>query len=59
MNRKFASGQWSVFGKWRKTLLATLLICSSADAAFADGTESVDCFTGPLQNGLNLIHCAS
>jgi hypothetical protein len=59
MNRKFASRQWSVFGKWRKTLIATLRICSAADAALADGTGSVDCFFGPLQNGLNLIHFTS
>ena len=27
----------------------------SVDAAFADGTGSLDSFTGPLKNGLNLI----
>jgi hypothetical protein len=31
------------------------LICLSADAAFADGTGSLDSFIDPLRNGLNLI----
>jgi hypothetical protein len=55
MNQRFPSRQWRVVGKWRKALFVTLLICSCADAAFADGTESLDSFIGPLKNGLNLI----
>jgi hypothetical protein len=55
MNQRFPSRQWCVVGKWRKALFVTLLICSWADAAFADGTESLDSFIGPLKNGLNLI----
>ena len=55
MNQRFPSRQWCVAGKWRKALFVTLLICSCADAAFADGTESLDSFIGPLKNGLNLI----
>jgi len=55
MNQRFPSRQWCVVGKWRKALFVTLLICSCADAAFADGTESLDSFIGPLKNGLNLI----
>jgi hypothetical protein len=35
--------------------LITLLVCSSAGAAFADGTGSLDSFIDPLKNGLNLI----
>jgi hypothetical protein len=59
MKQRFASSQWCVVGKWIKTLVATLRICSAADAALADETGSVDCFFGPLQNGLNLIHFTS
>jgi hypothetical protein len=55
--QRFASIQWCVVGKWLKTLIATLRICSAADAALVDG--SADCFFGPLQNGLNLIHFTS
>jgi hypothetical protein len=36
-------------------LITSFLICSSADAAFADGTGSLDSFIDPLKNGLNLI----
>jgi hypothetical protein len=45
----------SVVGKWRNALITTLLIYSSADAAFADGTGSLDSFIDPLKNGLDLI----
>jgi hypothetical protein len=30
-------------------------VCSAADVAFADGTGTLESFTGPLRNGLNLI----
>ena len=55
MNRRFPSRRLSRVNKWRKALVLALLICSSADAAFAGGTGSLDSFIGPLKNGLNLI----
>ena len=55
MNQRFHSEQWCVVGPWRKALTVALLVCSFADAAFADGTGSLDSFIGPLKNGLNLI----
>jgi hypothetical protein len=36
MNPRFDSREWCVVGQRRKTLIATLLICSSADAAFVE-----------------------
>jgi hypothetical protein len=55
MNEKFPSQQWRGVGSWRTILFVALLVCSVADAAFADGTGSLDSFIGPLKNGLNLI----
>jgi hypothetical protein len=55
MKQRFPSRQWCVLGNWRKALLVALLICARAEAAFADGTGSLDSFVGPLKNGLNLI----
>jgi hypothetical protein len=55
MNVRFHSGQLFLLRKWRKTLTVALLVCSSAEVAFADGTGSLDSFIGPLKNGLNLI----
>ena len=55
MNQRFPSRQRCVICTWRKALMVALLICSCADAAFADGTGSLDSFVGPLKNGLNLI----
>jgi hypothetical protein len=55
MNQRPSFRQWCVAGKWRKALVVALLIFSSADAAFADGTGSLDSFIDPLKNGLNLI----
>ena len=39
---------------WQRVLLLAMLVWA-VDAAFADGTGSLDSFTGPLKNGLNLI----
>src|SRR6476659_1505790 len=39
---------------WRRVSVLAMLLCS-ADAAFADGAGSLESFTGPLRNGLNLI----
>ena len=47
--------QWSAGIGWRKALVVALLVWSCVDAAFADGTGSLDSFIGPLKNGLNLI----
>jgi hypothetical protein len=47
--------QLCIVSKRRKALVVALLICSCVDAAFADGTGSLDSFIGPLRNGLNLI----
>ena len=40
---------------WRRALVVALLVWGCVDAAFADGTGSLDGFIGPLKNGLNLI----
>ena len=55
MNFKFPSGQLLAVRKWPKVFAVALLVCSSAEVAFADGTGSLDSFIGPLKNGLNLI----
>jgi hypothetical protein len=55
MIQRFHAEQRCVVSGWRKALIVALLVCSSADAAFADGTGSLDSFIGPLKNGLNLI----
>jgi hypothetical protein len=55
MNQRFTSGRSCVVDKWRKASVVALLIFSWTEAAFADGTGSLDSFVGPLKNGLNLI----
>jgi len=55
MKQRFPSRRWCVVSNWRKALIFALLICPCAEAAFADGTGSLDSFVGPLKNGLNLI----
>jgi hypothetical protein len=55
MNLRFLSRQLLLPRKLRKALIVALLVCSSAEVAFADGTGSLDSFIGPLKNGLNLI----
>ena len=40
---------------WRRALVVALLVWWCVDAAFADGTGSLDSFIEPLKNGLNLI----
>jgi hypothetical protein len=55
MNLRFTPRQLLVVREWRKVLTVALLVSSSAEVAFADGTGSLDSFIGPLKNGLNLI----
>ena len=55
MNFRFPFRQLLLLRKWRKALTVALLVCSSAEVAFADGTGSLDSFVGPLKNGLDLI----
>jgi hypothetical protein len=55
MNQRLSFRQSWLVPKWRKALMVVLLLCCCADAAFADGTGSLDSFIGPLKNGLNLI----
>jgi hypothetical protein len=55
MNKRISSRQSWLVPKWRKASVVALLLCCWADAAFADGTGSLDSFIGPLKNGLNLI----
>jgi hypothetical protein len=38
-----------------RTLVVLSFVCLGINAAFADGTGSLESFTGPLRNGLNLI----
>ena len=52
---RFPSRQLFLLRRWRNVLTVALLVCSSAEVAFADGTGSLDSFIGPLKNGLNLI----
>jgi hypothetical protein len=40
---------------WPRVLVFAMLAWSSVETALADGTGSLDSFTGPLKNGLNLI----
>jgi hypothetical protein len=41
--------------KTRRLLAILLSVWFGGDVAFADGTGSLESFTGPLRNGLNLI----
>jgi uncharacterized membrane protein len=42
--------------KLARVVVVLLFVCFGvADVAFADGTGSLESFTGPLRNGLNLI----
>ena len=44
-----------VLQKLRGALVVLFFICFSVEVAFADGAGSLESFTGPLRNGLNLI----
>jgi len=55
MKRRIPSRQLCVVIGWRRALVVALLVWWCVDAAFADGTGSLDSFIGPLKNGLNLI----
>jgi hypothetical protein len=47
--------QWWAVLWYRRVLVFAVLLWSFVDVALADGTGSLDSFTGPLKNGLNLI----
>src|SRR5258708_29991855 len=55
MKQRLPSRQLSAVIGWRRALVVALLVWGCVDAAFADGTGSLDSFIGPLKNGLNLI----
>jgi uncharacterized membrane protein len=55
MKEELPPKQLCVVIGWRRALVVALLVWWWADAAFADGTGSLDSFIGPLKNGLNLI----
>ncbi len=55
MKQGIPSRQLGALIGWRRVLVVAMLVWSWMDAAFADGTGSLDSFTGPLKNGLNLI----
>jgi hypothetical protein len=55
MKRKILSRQLGTLIGWRRAVVVALLVWWCVDAAFADGTGSLDSFIGPLKNGLNLI----
>ena len=55
MKQRLPSRQLSAVIGWRIALLVALLVWGCVDAAFADGTGSLDSFIGSLKNGLNLI----
>src|SRR5271170_4297934 len=55
MKRRISPRQLGAVIGWRRALVVALLVWWCGDAAFADGTGSLDSFIGPLKNGLNLI----
>ena len=55
MKRRIPSRQLGTLIGWRRAVVVALLVWWCVDAAFADGTGSLDSFIGPLKNGLNLI----
>jgi len=55
MRRGLAPRQLCAVIGWRRALVVALLVWWCVDAAFADGTASLDSFIEPLKNGLNLI----
>jgi hypothetical protein len=55
MKQGISSRQLRVIIRWPRILLVAMLAWSPVEVALADGTGSLDSFTGPLKNGLNLI----
>jgi hypothetical protein len=55
MKRRCSLQTGAVAQKLARLLVFLFFVCFAADAAFADGTGSLESFTGPLRNGLNLI----
>src|SRR5262252_9524495 len=57
MKRRCSLQTSAVSQKFARPLVFLFLVCFAADVAFADGTGtgSLESFTGPLRNGLNLI----
>ena len=56
MKRRCSFQRSRVPDKLARVVVVLLFVCLGvADVAFADGTGSLESFTGPLRNGLNLI----
>jgi hypothetical protein len=56
MKRRYSFPRSRVPDKLARVVVVLLFVCFGvADVAFADGTGSLETFTGPLRNGLNLI----
>src|SRR5258708_19588665 len=56
MKRRCSFQRSRVPDKLARVIVVLLFVCFGvADVAFADGTGSLESFTGPLRNGLNLI----
>jgi hypothetical protein len=55
MKRRCSLQTGAVAQKLARLLVFLSFVCSAADVAFADGTGTLESFTGPLRNGLNLI----
>jgi hypothetical protein len=56
MKRRCSFQRSRVPDKLARVVVVLLFVCLGvADVAFADGTGSLESFTGPLRHGLNLI----
>jgi hypothetical protein len=56
MKRRCSFQRSRVPDKLARVVVVLLFVCLGvADVAFVDGTGSLESFTGPLRNGLNLI----
>jgi len=55
MKRRCSFQTSVVAQKLARLFVFLFFVCFAADVAFADGTGTLDSFTGPLRNGLNLI----
>jgi hypothetical protein len=55
MKRRCTFQTGLVSQRLQRVLVAFFFFCFAADVAFADGSGSLESFTGPLRNGLNLI----
>jgi hypothetical protein len=55
MKRRCSFQRSHVPDKLARVLAVLLFVCLGINAAFAEGPGSLESFTGPLRNGLNLI----